>query len=116
MRFEYPPQRTETVVFKFTVDKQLYAKHREEIDMFCSDGSRYESMIEGDTLNLNYKFYVEYYGMIVQRFNVLLNLIEAGIVVDFNYEELKHGRSLVFELGRLLERFDKKTKEESEIK
>lgn len=94
------PERTETIFVEQELDKSKADRFREEIALFCDP----PPIEEGDTLKIAYRISIAYFGQIVERLEAMLKMAQAGVITKMDYVELEHGRSLVLELGRLMEK------------
>lgn len=68
-------------------------------------------MRDGDTLDLNYDFNIEYRN-VVYKFNLLLELFQYASIVKVDTKELNYGKSLIQELLCKLEQIEKKYQKE----
>ena len=67
-----------------------------------------KSVKPGDMWNITYDFNVLYFGMIAERFSMLLELMELGTVAKVRTEELKLGKSLAQELLVRMEQIEQR--------
>ncbi len=56
-----------------------------------------------DTLNLDYKLEVDYFGSVAQKLTGILELAEAGVAIEGDVTVLTQGKSLIVEVLNLLQ-------------
>jgi hypothetical protein len=87
--------RSEEVNFKIEFNKEQVDLHKDIIHGFL----RYLPVVTNeDTLNLTYTIYIDYIGNIVKSLSALETLLDAGVIVKAEHEELNYGRSLVIDV------------------
>lgn len=87
--------RTEHVKFTLTLDKEKFDKHRKEVEAACD---KFFVLQECDVLSINYNLYLEYFGQCEERLKGIQRLIDDGVVVSCESEELIHGVSILLRM------------------
>ena len=59
---------------------------------------------EGDTLNIDYKLQADYFGSVAKKLGGIIELAERGVAIEADVAELLHGKSLIVEVVRLLDK------------
>jgi len=85
----------ERINFKMTLKSKHVDRYSEELETIIV--GKYK-IGEKDTLDVDYKFFIEYYENITRRLRAIINILEdPEIVVNVDMEELNRGESLIFE-------------------
>lgn len=97
------PTFTEQVNFVVHLNNEQVKDHIGDVKVIakCFDLSLLKT---GGNLRLDYKFCIEYFNEVNLGIASLLNLCREGVVVDIDYSEVKHGESLILELGKNIQR------------
>jgi len=98
-------EREEEFSFKLKLKgNNLTPKDKERItklfDIFVADG---------DEININYNFYIHYFGGIVERLETIIALMDKGEVTKIKSKELKHARCLAQEFWYKMQELEQKT-------
>jgi hypothetical protein len=84
--------RSEEVNFKIEFNREQVDLHRDLIHNFLQ---YIPTLTNGDDLNLTYTIYIDYIGNIVKCLSALETLLDAGVIIKADHEELNYGRSLI---------------------
>jgi len=106
----YGLKRQETfqinAVFKCPVKNKKVMKI--VLPMFGVDDRFLQRTLKDDTIDISYKFDIEYFGNIVERFEAFLKLCEEADLVKMDTKEIQHGRCLIQELLCKFEQVEQK--------
>jgi hypothetical protein len=106
--FHEPLSRSETVKFKVTLNREGVERHAETLKIL---GFTYlvDSLQEGDTGYADYSINIQYFGDIVRKLELFATLVEDyRLVVTTDFEEMKHGRSIILDLAKQIGRIQDK--------
>lgn len=94
------PFRTEKIVIKMTLDKARAEKHKDALGVLPIVAPK---MNEGDELKASYTFNCNYLGNVAGCLRAVLDIVrDKGVVSQVEINELKHGESLILEIGAAL--------------
>lgn len=92
--------RLESVRIATTLDNNKCQHFRDEISKLICPVPPTE---EGDTVNISYRFNIEYYGKAAEVLSLFGRLMDEGVVVDISLEELNHSHSIILSLVQQIE-------------
>lgn len=92
-------KRRETVTIKMELDATAYDRHAAAVDMLVGS----QNPQGNDLLKVNYRFFIEYSGSVVEALTAVKDICaDPDVVVSVSCTELEQGRLLVYEtLNRL---------------
>ena len=93
-------ERNEELHFTLRLDKALAEKYKAEVAVFTKP----PAFVEDDELVVNYTLHISYHGVLKGLAAIETLLREPGVVKFANIEEVKHGRSLAYEVFAKLDR------------
>ena len=97
------PERTEAIRINMKVKGSMYEKHRKAVNLLVPDYDRYANVQTDDTINISYKFWATYYG-VVQNLQAVQSLCDdPDVVVKVDCAELEKGRILIYETLKKLD-------------
>lgn len=83
----------EQIEFKATLDAKLAQALRKEVLTVFPDTDP-NTIVDQDTLTVNYKFWIEYIGDIEKKFQALIKIIGTpGVAVDVDLQKVRQGES-----------------------
>lgn len=98
------PTRTEQVAFQIDLEGKQLQKYQYEIDIITSRPCQLSENVQ--SLTMNYSFQIEYFGRVAQVLEAILRLRQEGVVVKMNSFEANYGKSLILEIGRMVEKLE----------
>lgn len=96
------PTRSEKVVFGIKLTKKDYDDNKRIIDAITTSILP-SDIYGGNTLEITYTINIEYFGEVALKLSKIIELIERGVVVNFDATELLLGNSLILDVGKQLE-------------
>jgi len=97
--------RQEKVVIKMTLDKATYDRQQTAVEALGAQ----HFVNEGDTLHVTYTFMADYIGDIVKKLTAVEAICDdPAVIIDADVAEVRHGRMLVYEVLKKLDRISKK--------
>jgi hypothetical protein len=96
--------RTETLSFKVKLDRAGADRHEPALRR-TQFGRHLDWLVEGDTLHVDYSCNLHYFGDAERHLRLFEDLLaDPAVVVDADVEELDHGKSILVDLVRTIER------------
>lgn len=93
--------RRESLQIRVRVDEPTRPDLQDDIKAVL--GADPPPIVAGDTLNLDYKLEICYFGTVAKKLAAILNLADKGAVIQGGAAELQHGKSLILEVAALLQ-------------
>ena len=97
------PSRVEFVEWKFQLDRDQYAKHRDDIGILDPPTGKTMELEPNDTLNVTYWLRLEYFGQVVEKLQAVKRLMDSGDVKCVGEREWFHARSVFLETVRAID-------------
>ena len=100
--FHEPLSRSETVKFRVKLDRAGIERHAEALRAL---GFKYlvDHCAEGDTGYADYSINIQYFGDVVTKLELFSSLLDDHrLVTEADFEELKHGKSIIVGLVQRL--------------
>ena len=92
--------RVECIAIQLTLNGKEIKKHKHALAVLCNN----IHFGEGDTLDIEYKFFVAYMQELVDRFRAIQDLcMNPEVVIDASCTDLEQGKILVYEVLKELE-------------
>jgi hypothetical protein len=105
--------RTEVVQINMELDKAAYDRHEAEVALLCPE--LHMNVLDGDTLKVNYKFFIDYFGDVAAKLAAIKTIcVDSDVVTKADCDELIEGRILVYEALRELDNVIRIVKERNE--
>ncbi len=83
----------ENVCFKLKLNHRLAEKFRKRLeDLKITD---YDSTEKGDTININYTLFIDYYGRIAETLQLFVEMADAGVIITGDLENVRGGQVLI---------------------
>jgi len=93
------PNRVEELRIDMVLSKSATENHRENLSHLPMVVPSPEAVLEGDVVNLNYKFCVQYFGNVVRALRAVTRICaDPDVVVSATVEELVHGECVIGEV------------------
>jgi hypothetical protein len=112
------PTKTEKVKFNLILDSISNKKYKKELEIFGDAVRELSATVKNDnTLDLSYTVHIDYFERTSKCLNAILSMLrDPGIVFNVSIEELKHGKSLIFDVINRITEIQKIIKERNEFK
>lgn len=104
------PEQTDRINIKFELDFEAFKRHKKAI-LKLSPRFDLKTMTGSDSFRINYKFMVDYHG-VIENLNAIMELCDdSDIVVNVNCHALENERILVYEVLKKLDATIEKVKQ-----
>lgn len=98
------PRRTESISINLLLNKKEADRYSEDIKLILREG-RDRKISQHDKLSIDYDFHIDYFGDVAERLEAVNRLVsDSNVLVNCSMEELEHGRSVIRDLFRQIER------------
>ena len=85
--------RREDVCFKLKLNHRLAEKFRKRLeDLKLTD---FGDTAAGDTVNIDYKLFIDYYGNVVENLELFVEMADAGVIITGDLENVRGGQVLI---------------------
>ena len=102
--FKNDPNRSETVQISLKLDSKYARRHHEAIQTVF-DGRPPFVLASRDSLYVDYTFNVTYFDDVASKLDAISQILaDPNVAVSASLEELRHGRSVIFEVGTAIDR------------
>ncbi len=99
-----PCVRHEDITITLVLNKSQVDRHLDNLNLIHQD-CVLRPVEEGDTLRVSYGIWISYFGRVVECLTAVEKILDdPGVVREAHMIELKHGRSLLLDVQRKLER------------